>query len=583
MTTHTNPFVYEQAHLIPDATVAQYYIDDHSHGRLLRSRRNVFLIGERGSGKTMELLYNTLPIQGLVAKQNNATLELSYIGALVPANTPLIHRREHELLDPFRAGVTSEHFLALAIVFHLSEALQTVKRLVTGEEATVLRAELEFYFGFDLPTDTDVFDAVCQVAQRESIAAQQALNLPSADAMYSRALSFASLAVPFMRAVKKIEAFRESHFMLMVDDAHVLNTYQIRALNSWIAYRDRTLFSFKVASAKVGRPTRETGAGGDILEGHDFLTIDMERPLQNEASDFGRFAEKVIRRRLEAVGIERNPDEFFPVHPRLAASLAKAADTVRARATGEMPGAEAKKIGDYVYRRTWSEFIRMRSPRANRPLYSGFSTLTFLSTGVIRNLLEPCFWMWEAAMAAIPQGRRGADGVEVISPSIQAKTIIDRSEATWERVRSLDMTIDGCSHQDARRVRQLFEELTVFFRKRLLKYRSEPSATSFSLSGKDEQVMAALRPLLDIAQRAQLLYVRIGPAKALARREPYYVPNRSLWPSRGMDPHGQHARASIKAIDALNAAEGKPIPLADESRGPQHNLFAFEEESDDGE
>ena len=89
----------------------------------------------------------------------------------------------------------------------------------------------------------------------------------------------------------------------------------------------------------MGQPTRQTGSGGDILEGHDFLTIDMERPLQNEASDYGRFAEKVIRRRLEAAGIEKSPKDFFPVHPRLAAGLKRAAESVRSKAREEMPDA----------------------------------------------------------------------------------------------------------------------------------------------------------------------------------------------------------------------------------------------------
>ena len=89
--------------------------------------------------------------------------------------------------------------------------------------------------------------------------------------------------------------------------------------------------------------------------------------------------------------------------------------------------------------------------------------------------------------------------------------------------------------------------------------------------------MAALTPLLNIAQRAQLLYVREGPAKTLGRREPYYVPNRILWPSRGMDPHGQHARASIKAIHILKAGEGKAIPVSGDATVPQPNLFRHEE------
>lgn len=578
MTAHTNPFVYEQAHLIPDKMVARYYIDDYSHGRLLRSRRNVFLIGERGSGKTMELLYNTLRIQYLVSQDDGVDLDLSYVGALVPANTPLIHRQEHSLLDSFRASVASEHFLALAIVFHLSEALGSVTSLLGDEEAVALRTELEFYFGFALPKHTDVFDAVCQTAQRESIEAQKALNEPMQNKMYSHALSFASLAVPFMRAVKKVAAFRTSHFMIMIDDAHILNPYQVRALNSWISYRDRSLFSFKVATAKVGKPPRKTGSGGDILEGHDFLTIDMERPLQNAASDFGKFADKVIRRRLESVGISRSPEEFFPVHPRLAEQLAKASDAVRSRAREEMPDAERKRIGDYVYRQTWAEFIRRRSPHANRPLYSGFSMLTFISTGVIRNLLEPCFWMWHATMAARADGDREARRVRSVSPAVQAKTIIDRSEAAWERLGTLEMTIDGCSHRDAIRVRHLFEELAVYFWKRLLRHHSEPSATSFSVSGRDQNLMEELGRLLNIAQRAQLLYVRGGPAKTLGRRELYYVPNRILWPSRGMDPHGQHARASISARDLLGAAKGMPIPVQGELGFPQGNLFVSMED-----
>ena len=99
---HGNPFEYEQAHLIPEEMVARYYIDDHRHSRLLRSPRNIFLIGERGSGKTMALMYNTLRIQGLVASQRNRSRDLRFVGALVPANTPLTHRREHDLLDSFQ-------------------------------------------------------------------------------------------------------------------------------------------------------------------------------------------------------------------------------------------------------------------------------------------------------------------------------------------------------------------------------------------------------------------------------------------------------------------------------------------------
>jgi hypothetical protein len=35
-----------------------------------------------------------------------------------------------------------------------------------------------------------------------------------------------------------------------------------------------------------------------------------------------------------------------------------------------------------------------------------------------------------------------------------------------------------------------------------------------------------------------------------------------LWPARGLDPHGQHARVSLLATDLWNAADqGKALPF----------------------
>ena len=572
-----NPFVYEQAHLIPEDVIAHDYIDDHNHGRLLRSRRNIFLIGERGSGKTMALLYNTLPVQRIVATKCNRPLDLTFVGALIPANTPLTHRREYQLLKTFRAAIVSEHFLALAIVFHLAESLGPVLPAITEEESSALRMELEFYFGFKLPTHTNILDAIGQVAQRESIRAQRTLNDPTRDALYPQALSFASLVVPLMRALRKTEVLHDSHFMLMVDDAHSLNRPQVEALNSWIAYRDRKLYSFKVASARVGQPNKATASGGDILEGHDFLTIDMERPIHNESSDYGRFAAKVVSRRLQRVGVDSTPEDCFPVHEGLKRELEEAGERVRAKVARTLSDGRPKAMADYVYKHRWAEYMRERSPKANRPRYSGFSTLTFISTGVIRNLLEPCWWMWDAAMSELADDERAPAMLSCISPGIQARKILERSDAAWDRLGKLDVTIEGCSHINRKRVQSMFEKLGQFFVRRLQGHRSEPNATSFSLSAKDDMVMLELDPLLDIAQRAQLLYVRTGAAKTKGKREEYYVPNRILWPSIGLDPHGQHARASIRAGDLLNAAEGVAIPFGGETAEEQRSFFETQE------
>ena len=567
-----NPFVYEQAHLIPTELIAQYYIDDYNHSRLICSRRNIFLVGERGCGKTMALLYNALPVQLLIANDENEPVDTTHVGVLVPANTPLTHRREYKLVDDFQASIASEHFLALSIAFHLADTLRTLGDFMSEEEGDALRAEMELYFDFRLPETSDVLDAICQAAQRESIAAQKVLNRAKSDEIYDKSLAFSSFVIPFMRALKKIAALRNSHFMVMVDDAHNLNEFQVKALNSWIAYRDRSLFSFKVATASVGRPARTTRTGGAILEGHDYLTIDMEHPFHSQTAEFGKFANKVVARRLERVGVTKTPDEFFPIHPRLSEELAVAEEAAREEALKRFPSGSNKQIADFVYKHKWAEFARHRNPKANRPLYSGFATMVFLSTGVIRNLLEPCWWMWDAALSEQREGKRGMAAVEVISGAIQARKIMERSEVAWTRLKALAVTIDGCSYEDGEKVRKLFEGITAHFQRRLREHRSEPGGTSFSISARDATVMEELDALLEIARKAQLLYARTGSGKLRGERQEYYVPNRMLWPSRGLNPHGQHAIVHVKAGDLLGAAYGTAIPwrAVDDA---QHGLF----------
>ena len=58
----TNPFEYEAANNLSEEDIINYYIEDYNYSRFIRSTKNIFLIGERGSGKTMTLLYNSFKI-----------------------------------------------------------------------------------------------------------------------------------------------------------------------------------------------------------------------------------------------------------------------------------------------------------------------------------------------------------------------------------------------------------------------------------------------------------------------------------------------------------------------------------------
>ena len=561
MTLEKNPFEFEAANNLTDEMIADYYIDDFNYSRFIQSRRNVFLVGERGSGKTMALLYNRWQLTRLLAEKRRQNPSLSKIGVYIPCNTPLTHRTEYQLLDKFRGSVLSEHFLVLSLAYGLSETLNAIPDVLSGANEQLLRSEASFVLGGKLPEDVSFFDAVRQFIQRELLRTQRTINSGDREKFYDNTFSFTSVFVPILNlCVKKIPRLKDSHFLILLDDAHTLNEHQVRALNSWIAYRDHTLFSFKVAVAKVGTQTKVTSSGGSILEGHDYTEIDLEASLHNRKTDFFQLASKIIKKRLEKVSISTTPEDFFPVNANMAREIKKSEQAVTEEAIGKY-GNDAKgskAVADYVYKNKRAHYFRTRPRKANRPPYSGFETLVFLSTGVIRNLLEPCFWMFDSLVSEKHESTREQDSREIscIPPEIQTKVILERSARKWDWLRnSIAQNIEDCSTEDGEQAYQFLDALAAHFRSRLLEGKSEPSALSFTISASEQRIPIELTRLIEILRKAQLLYIRSGPAKAEGRKETYFVPNRILWPDRGLDPHGQHARVSIPADVLWSAAK----------------------------
>lgn len=548
-----NPFEYEAANNLPADKIATYFIDDFNYSRFINSTRNVIIVGDRGSGKTMALMFNSLEVQ----RHQNKEIP-SRLGIYVPCKSVLMKKKEQELLnDTQYATILSENFLTTSVLFHLIDNLASIPALVDSNDELALRQEVTYSLGFDLPTQGDVLPALRQAIQKESREVQLALNSPAAELSFPPTRSFGTSVLPLLDILRRLPRLRHAHFMIMLDDVHDLNDEQLRVVNSWIAYRDHSLFSIKLASARADQMHFKTSTGGTILEGHDFIQIDLELDYHNEESNFGKLAKRLISKRLSEVGITASPEEFFPTNPVVDKELEKCRETVRKRAEEKYPNGPPKKINDYVYRFARAEWFRNRPAHANLPAYSGFQTLVYLSTGVIRNLLEPCYWMYDDARSNV--GPSGA--VSQIDPQLQRDRIIDRSERAWKRLSEIDRFIEGCSQVDAKRLYNLFDQLAVLFRKRLDEHESEPRAISFTISAMSDSDRDVLIPLLDFARAAQLLYVRNGPAKERGKRETYYVPNRILWPIRGLDPHGQHARVSIRAEHLRNATEGTPIPV----------------------
>jgi hypothetical protein len=563
MIEYYNPFEYEAATKLTSEKILEFYIEDHNYSRFIRSRRNIMLVGERGTGKSMALLFNSFPVIQKKAQMTNQELGFDVICVYIPCNQPLTHRSEYQLLKDYEASIVSEHFLVLSIMFYVTDTLSRVPNVLDGTDESAFKSHLTFALDLDLPPNETMLVALKQAIQKELSKSQKVLNARVKDAFYENALSFSSGVLPLLSSLRTVQKLKGSHFALMFDDVHDLNPYQQKSLNSWISYRDNTMFSFKVATAKVDQPTLLTATGGTILEGHDFTLIDMEQAYQSQYTDFGRLARDVVSKRLASINIKKTPDEYFPTSPQFERDILKCTEIVGGKAKQKYPNGTPKQISDYVYKYARAEYFRSRSPRANLPHYSGFDTLVHLSTGIMRNLLHPCYLMYDAVYSM--QKNKGEQTIVIqgIPYSTQNQVIIDRSDKTWNWIRDgLDRNIEGCSREQGEQIYRLFDNLAMHFVERLYKHESEPRAIVFTISEMDIEERHELEELLRIARKAQILYTRSGSAKDHGRREIYYVPNRILWPERGLDPCGQHARVSIKARHLWAAAKNNTtIPM----------------------
>jgi hypothetical protein len=578
MSRRINPFEYEQATTLAPDFVRDVFIEDHNFTRFIQSNRNVFLIGERGSGKSMTLLYNSIAVQRLRAEANEIFKDFEYLGIYVPCNTTLFHKKEHELVeDQELAAIISEHFMVVGIAFAIAKGVGPLLGEIASSDEGRLREELVYVLGADLLTSIPLMEALEIYLQRQARSSQEFLNALRLDEFRKQAFTFSSLIHPLLTSLRRNPGFTKKHFLILIDDAHDLNSHQMQALNSWIGYRDRSHFSFKVAVADSLKYSYRTASGGAILEGHDFLTIDLQRPFQSPGSDFGRLAKDVVERRLSKIDIHVPAELFFPPSSDFQSSLEICRQATQEEADAKYPNPEdAKQRRDYVYKYARVRYFRERDPKANLPPYSGFETLTHVSTGVIRNLLRPCYWMYDDAYSTLPPEKRD-EPMSFIPPEVQSRVIRDQSEKLWKWIESsLQSSIDDCSLEDARHVFQLFDNLANLFRERLLKANAEPRALAFSISAMTDEYQPKIGRLLAIARRAQILYFRSGPAKDDGRRETYYVPNRMLWPIRGLDVVGQHARVSLRARDIwAAAAENRQFPFAEADKN-QGDLFNVE-------
>ena len=379
-----NPFEFEAANKFTPNQMVEYFIDDYNYARFVYSRKNVFLLGDRGTGKTMVLRYYSLPIQNVAKKDKEGGRDelLRMIGIYVPCRKPALKKTEPDMLDPFLGRIMAEHLMVVAMIAALADSLNSVPEVSKPEEIEQLRREIAFVLQWEIPDNIPLFRALSLAAQRESRDAQTALNKRVPDGHYENAVSFATAFQPLIEViVASLSKLTESHFSIMFDDADDLSDLQNETLNSWIATRDTSRISFKVATSKVDQKSLKTISGDGLLERHDYIRVDLKQGFQNSDASYGKLVRRIVNKRLSTFDIKQDADDFFPINQQMADDLKTAGDIARKEAEEKYPDKDPDQIRHYVYKMERAIYFRERDSKANRPPYSGFDLLVHVSTG----------------------------------------------------------------------------------------------------------------------------------------------------------------------------------------------------------
>jgi len=322
MSQQINPFQFEAATSLPQEQLIEYFIEDNNFSRFVKSNRNIFLVGERGSGKTMNLLFHSIEIQKTLAEKKNEAINFSYIGIYIPCSTPLYQKKEYQLLEnKYLPLIISENLFVLDMAYYLIKSIDIVKEYIVINNIDEITNEINYVLGINIKDKNNIYESLMQYFKKETIAYQKDL-MTNFDVKSTTSWSFYSLIIPLLSILRKIDTLKKTHFMLMIDDIQFLNDYQRKLLNGLISYRDNSIFSCKVATPKINKYDMTTSTGGTILEGHDYLEIDMMQPFQNRNAAFYKFAKDIVERRLEKINNKNiTAEDFFPQNPQFEKGL----------------------------------------------------------------------------------------------------------------------------------------------------------------------------------------------------------------------------------------------------------------------
>lgn len=559
--------------------------------KTLSDPKHTFVHGPRGSGKSMNFRWLMPDVQlldnGAGAKLTDLPFFAAHFGVKV---TGLGQLEMSKLRGDARLTILGEHQLVLhmlvAIFKSLSNSLSTLSLDANEHQECINLFQGEFIHIFNqgdvgfssgrFTSITNVSDAVQEAiswvdalaTQVQRYFARQVIQLNNYMPWSAPIYDYSTTLEPIVDLLRKLSFMCKGPVYIFVDDADYLTLEQTSILNSFISRRRVDKICFKVGT-QLSYKHYVAVDGRRIESPHDFSEIRLDIPQTGDRKKrYHELLSSVIEKRLKSYQIYIPPSDYFPEDSKQVEKIKTIADGLK-----EIHKDDTReyRAGDMAYRLARPEYMRGLGgirKQSHSYSYSGFEQLAHISSGVIRNFLEPASKMFNEQLNDCVAGTYPS----LISPSIQDKVIREESDNFKGNLlagfrASLPVLFMEAERdyqsQLASKLEKLVECLGAAFHAQLINpNKSERRVFSFALSDYPSRI---LKETLELGVKEGVLFHHyIGKKDGFGKTD-LYILSRRLAPAFKLDPNGFSGYLFFRS-DVLERAIDNPITFSDELR-----------------
>lgn len=553
-----NPFTVKSPEELTREQIVRLFIAQYTKIEVIKERKHTFIWGSRGSGKSMMLRYLEPLCKSVVHNGFEGFLkqEGAFIGVYCPCKEGQLNKSELTILDPQPRMIIAEHLLNLAVAeqilrclreqfpvqhFTQSQASAFVKRVLglfdrASIASSLVRADEEAERDSAPMQWLDAIFRV-EISKLGSFLRNSALSR-DASRYDAATTSYHDFLLPFIQAARNLIGVPGVPYYILLDDADHLNTDQQQIVNMWVANRDQQDVCFKVSSRREGYRSFLTRDRVEIDEPHDYSSVDVDELYTASKSDYAKKVALIANRRLDLSAVPtKNIEEFLPPdayqEDLLQQTKREAADEWSAKG---QPGRQS----DYVTRYAMARLFQKLQSAKKRRNYAGFSNMVHLSSGIVRDFLEPCYLMFDKLL---DKGIAPRD-IKEIDSATQDEILFQYSEGFLiHGIEEIRKKTAPEKWGELSSLETLISSLGKLFYERLHDPESrEARLFSFTVRG---QIPDDLASILRTGVEHRYFQLRTYSTKEGGGRENWYILNRRLCPVFKLDPTGFEGRISL--------------------------------------